>query len=205
MSEGPTFTIFVFIGHSSEIVLRDTVEDIVVSQPIPAVLRVIFATAAVVLAGLLLMELGPALWPISIVTPFFAVIVFGGLAVLGSLLLVCVIGASETWRIRAGQVEIEQRLLATGQTFIVEPERNDCSIVQATWTDSEPTYHIRVSARPPELAAHDGFIAGLGRSLLMQGRVKQGDCLQSPGFSSQRAAEDALSILCDRPRSPDDG
>lgn len=198
MSEEPVFTILVSIGHSSETCLRDTVEDIVVSQSIPAVLRVIFATAAVGLAGLLLMELGPALWPISIVTPFFAVIVFGGLAVLGSLLLVSVIGASEIWRIRAGQVEIEQRLLGAAQTFIVEPERNECAIVQATWTDSEPTYHIRVRARPPDLAAHDGFMAGLGRSLLMRGRARQGDCLQSPGFSSQRAAEDALSILCDR-------
>lgn len=184
--------------------MRDIVEDIVVSQSIPALLRVVFAVLAVGFAALLLVELGPALWPISIVTPFFAVIAFGGLFVLGSLLYAAVIGAAEIWRIRPGEVEIEHRLLATRQTFALQPARSDCTIVELTWTESEPSYHIRIRARPPALRSQGGALAALGGWFLSRGREKQGDNLQSPGFSSQRVAEHALSVLCGGPGSPAD-
>jgi hypothetical protein len=177
--------------------LRKIAPDIVVSQFIPTPLRVVFAAVSVCLAVVLVTELGPGLWPVSLVTPVFAVIVFGGLSVLGSLFLCAVIGASEIWRIRPGRVEIEQRILKTRQVFSLEPDRRECSIVQVTSIDSDLRYHILVVMRSPVLTPRVGFIQQIGSWLL---RRNQRNGLRSPGFSSVKAAEDALAVLCGEPR-----
>ncbi|RKE80212.1 hypothetical protein [Rhizobium sp. AG855] len=175
--------------------MSDTGADILVSQSIPAPLRIVFAVVSAALAILIVTELSPGLWPISFVTPFFAVIVGGGLVVLAGLFLTAVTGLGETWHFRPGLVEIDQRLLTTRQVFVVEPGSGDCRILRQEISDSAPSWHIVIDRAAAPMTVPGDLLERAATWLISSARKRQGPGLVSPGFGSEQAAEEALALL----------
>ncbi len=169
--------------------------EIVVSQSIPLALRLVFGGVASVLIGVAIVELLPGIWPISIVTPFFGLILAGALAVLGSLLVTAILGPSDLWRIRPGEVQIEQRLLFAHQVFILQPERSECRIVRQEMSDSAPSWHIVIEGLSPPYLFRGGFLDQMSGQCLAFMRSRRIAGLCSPGFGSEPAAEFALAAL----------
>jgi hypothetical protein len=177
--------------------------EIVVSQSIPLMLRIVFGGVASVLLVVAILELSPGIWPISIVTPFFGLILAGALSVLGSLLGTAIMGPSDIWRIRRGEVQIEQRLLFVHQVFILEPEPSACRIVRQEMSDSAPSWHIVINTPSPAYLSRGGFLDQVSGHCLAFMRSRRIPGLCSPGFGSEPAAQLALATLtADRAPSP---
>jgi hypothetical protein len=80
-----------------------------VDRPLPIVLRLILIGAGVLAIVLPIRDLGWALWPPSLATVFFGIIIAGALAVGTLTMAFGLLGRGIHWRFPPGAVEIEAR------------------------------------------------------------------------------------------------
>ncbi|MFN3318378.1 MAG: hypothetical protein ACK43M_06530 [Allorhizobium sp.] len=165
-------------------------QEITVSQSIPTPLRVLLACLAV---GLLfvLCELGGGLWPFSTLTPFFAIIVVGGLGVLLSFVAFSVAGPDERWTFRPGVIDVEQRLFDRRHLFQVSPEDGDCQVIKSDTSDSGESWHIVIQLNTPIPAPEDPLFRLVLTLFGRRSRTR----LSSPAFSCEERAQQALDVL----------
>lgn len=125
----------------------------VVRHGLPWPLRLLFASFGVFALVMPAWELGRGLWPLSIATPVFAIII-GGAAVVGiGLLRMTLAGETQTWRFppqavvvqqRAGRSEWEVRLTAANIARI------EARHVVAS--EGEDTWRVAIVPKPTESA-----------------------------------------------------
>lgn len=82
--------------------------DLVLSQSFPTPVRVVVGVLAAGGGWLLVSELGRGVWPPSFVTPFFLVIVAGGVFTCGVALFASVFGGALSVRLSGGVAEISR-------------------------------------------------------------------------------------------------
>ena len=85
-------------------------EPIVLSQIMPTPIRLIFGGVGLAGTILLLVGLGPALWPPSFLTLFCGIIVLGGLSVTLAFVACSALGPDQTWEISPGKLTITYQL-----------------------------------------------------------------------------------------------
>lgn len=82
---------------------------IVLTQIMPVPIRLMLGGIGAAGTILLLVELGPALWPPSFLTLFFGIILLGGLSVTLAFMAGSALGPDQTWEIRPGLLTITYR------------------------------------------------------------------------------------------------
>lgn len=181
--------------------MRAQDQEITVSQSIPTPLRVLLACLAFGLLMVLWGELGAGLWPLSALTPFFAIIVVGGSGVLLSFVAFSLGGPDERWTVRPGIVDIEQRLFDRRHLFRVSPDHGDCQLVKSDTSDLGESWHIVIQLKTPIPAPEDPLF----RLLLGLSGRKSRSQLSSPSFSRKERARHALDVLLGERGGPRSG
>ncbi|MDH4440022.1 MAG: hypothetical protein QE284_06515 [Rhizobium sp.] len=171
--------------------MRTPDQEITVSQSIPTPLRVLLACIALGLLMVLWVELAGGLWPVSPLTPIFAIIVVGGSGVLLSFMAFAVAGPDERWTVRPGILEVEQRLFDRRHRFRVSPDDGDCQVVKSDTADAGESWHIVIQLKAPIPAPEDPLF----RLLLSLSGRKSRSQLSSPSFSREERARHALDVL----------
>lgn len=112
--------------------------DLVLSQSFPNGVRFVVGAVAAGSAWLLCVELWRGLWPFSFVTPFFAVIVAGGLLVCGAVFAASLFGPAVSVRLSSGLAQIERTtpFKTTRETLL--PGSLRAATVEVVSSDSGP-------------------------------------------------------------------
>ena len=180
-------------------------EPIVLSHIMPTPIRFLFGGVGVLGSILLLVELGPALWPPSFLTLFFGIIVLGGLSVTLAFVAGSALGPDQTWEIRPGKLTITYQLFnqTSVKTYALD-DLDGCEVASSQYDSDAETYQL-VCRLPlgrtvktglestPILMAILAFLrAPIATS---QGASYAETRLRSPDFSKREEAERALAHL----------
>ena len=112
-------------------------------------------------------ELHRGLWPITVVTPFFAIIVFGALSVSAAFLYAAIAGPEEHWRIDQSGIRIAQRALAfQREYFIPRDAALSLYVVEDDGTDGAPIFSIAIDYAGREHKHRVGESEARARALL---------------------------------------
>jgi len=148
-----------------------TADPIVVSAITPTPLRWGLALSGGIVVFVATSELWRGVWPISIVTPFFGLLLGTALAAGGLLLVGALFGPDETWSIEPGHLTVQQSL----RRFHGRRQYGPANIASVTlavsdWDDGPPGYRIAVD-------------------------LATGRRLRSPVFASEARARAAMAVL----------
>jgi hypothetical protein len=174
----------------------------------PTPIRLIFGGFGVAGTILLLVELGPALWPPSFLTLFFGIIVLGGLSVTLAFVTGAALGPDQTWEIRPGKLTITYQLF--NQTSVKTYDLGDlesCDVTSSQYDSDVETFQL-VCRLPLGRTVKTGLestpllmaiLAFLRSPLQLSSRVPYAETrLRSPDFSKREEAERALAHLMKR-------
>lgn len=178
-------------------------EPIILSHIMPTPIRLIFGGVGLVGTILLLVELGPALWPPSFLTLFFGIIVLGGLSVTLAFVAGSALSPDQTWEIRPGKLTITYQLF--NQTSVKTYELADldgCEVMTSSWDSSMDTYQLECRL-PHGRTVKTGFLMAILAFLREPIATSNGVAfaetrLRSPHFSKREEAELALAHLMAR-------
>jgi hypothetical protein len=183
-------------------------EPIVLAHIMPTPIRFLFGGVGVVGTILLLVELGPALWPPSFLTLFFGIIVLGGLSVTLAFVTGAALGPDQTWEIRPGKLTITYQLF--NQTSVKTYDLSDlesCDVASSQYDSDVETYQL-VCRLPLGRTVQTGlestpFLMAILAFLRAPIATAQGVSyaetrLRSPDFSKREEAERALAHLMAR-------
>lgn len=183
-------------------------EPIVLSHVMPTPIRLIFGGFGLAGTILLLVELGPALWPPSFLTLFFGIIVLGGLSVTLAFVAGSALGPDQTWEIRPGKLTITYQLFH--QTSVKTYDLSDlesCDVASSQYDSDVETYQL-VCRLPLGRTVKTGWestpflmaiLAFLRAPLATSSGVPYAETrLRSPNFSKREEAERALAHLLAR-------
>ncbi len=180
-----------------------TGEPIVLSHVMPTPIRLIFGGVGVVGSILLLVELGPALWPPSFLTLFLGIFVLVGLVVTLTVAAAAALGPDLTWEIRPGRLTITYQLFNQTSVKIYElGDLDGCEVMTSSWDSRVDTYHLE--CRLPQIrTVKTGFLmailAFLSAPIATTRGVSYAETrLRSPDFSKREEAERALAHLMAR-------
>lgn len=180
-------------------------DPIVLSHIMPTPLRLIFGGFGLLGTILLLVELGPALWPPTILTLFFSIIVLGGLSVTLAFMAGSAFSPDQTWEIRPGQLTITYTLFnkTSVKTYRLA-DLDEMEVVQSSYDSDVETYQL-VCRLPIGKTVQTGLestpfltavLAFLRDPLATLKGVPYAETrLRSPNFSRREAAEQALARL----------
>lgn len=183
-------------------------EPIVLSHIMPTPIRLIFGGVGAALSILLLVELGPALWPPSFLTLFFGFIVLGGLSVTLTFVAGSALGPDQTWEIRPGKLTITYQLF--NQTSVKTYDLCDlesCDVASSQYDSDVETYQL-VCRLPMGRTVKTGLestpflmaiLAFLQNPIANSNGSRHAETrLRSPDFSKREKAERALVHLLAR-------
>ena len=175
-------------------------EPIVMSHIAPTPIRFLFGGMGVALAILLLVELGPALWPPSFLTLFLGIFLLVGLVVNLTVAAAAALGPDLTWEIRPGRLTITYQLLNQTSVKIYElGDLDGCEVMTSSWDSRVDTYHLE--CRLPQIrTVKTGFLMAILAFLsapiaTIRGASYAETRLRSPDFSKREEAERALAHL----------
>ncbi|MFM1976807.1 MAG: hypothetical protein RL145_1653 [Pseudomonadota bacterium] len=183
-------------------------EPIVLSHIMPTPIRLIFGGLGVAGTVLLLVELGPALWPPSFLTLFFGFIVVGGLSVTLAFVAGAALGPDQMWEIRPGQLTVTYTLFnkTSVKTYRLA-DFESCDVAESHYDSDEQTYQL-VCRLPLGKTVQTGLestpllmaILAFLRDPLATSRTNYlaETRLRSPNFSKREQAEKALAHLMGR-------
>lgn len=183
-------------------------EPIVLSHIMPTPIRLIFGGVGAALSILLLVELGPALWPPSFLTLFFGFIVLGGLSVTLALVAGSALGPDQTWEIRPGKLTITYQLFnqISVKTYDLR-DLESCDVASSQYDSDVETYQI-VCCLPLGRTVKTGLestpflmaiLAFLQNPIANSNGPRHAETrLRSPDFSKREEAERALAHLLAR-------
>jgi hypothetical protein len=185
-----------------------TGEPIVLSHVMPTPIRLIFGGFGLAGTILLLVELGPALWPPSFLTLFFGIIVLGGLSVTLAFVAGAALGPDQTWEIRPGKLTITYQLF--NQTSVKTYDLRDlesCDVTSSQYDSDVETFQL-VCRLPLGRTVKTGLestpllmaiLAFLRAPLQLSSGFPHAETrLRSPDFSKREEAERALAHLMKR-------
>lgn len=181
-------------------------EPIVLSHIMPTPIRLIFGGVGLAGTILLLIELGPALWPPSFLTLFFGIIVLGGLSVTLAFVAGSALGPDQTWEIRPGKLTITYQLFNQISVKTYElADLESCDVASSQYdSDDRETYQLVCRLKlgrtvqtglesTPFLMA---ILAFLRNPIATSTGVPYAETrLRSPDFSKREEAERALAHL----------
>lgn len=178
-------------------------EPIVLSDIMPTPIRFLFGGFGALGTILLLVELGPTLWPPSFLTLFGGIIMLGGLSVTLAFVAGSALSPDRTWEIRPGKLTITYQLF--NQTSVKTYELADlggCEVMTSTWDSSVDTYQLECRL-PQGRTVKKGFLMAILAFLrapiaTSNGVVFAETQLRSPHFSKREEAERALAQLLAR-------
>ncbi|MCA3696328.1 hypothetical protein [Aquidulcibacter sp.] len=183
-------------------------EPIILSHIMPTPIRLIFGGVGLALTILLLVELGPALWPPSFLTLFFGIIVLGGLSVTLAFVAGSALGPDQTWEIRPRKLTITYQLF--NQTSVKTYDLRDfesCDVASSQYDSDVETYQI-VCRLPLGRTVQTGLestpflmaiLAFLQNPIANFNVPRHAEIrLRSPDFSKREEAERALAHLMKR-------
>ncbi len=121
-------------------------EPVRLSSTFGPVIRTAFGLIGAGIIFLVFHELGRGLWPINLTTPFFAVIVWGGCFVGGSMLISALVGDEMIVTVGDKTIEIERKspwrrsikVLSPGDVIAV-------SVREHEWSEGAPTYRVALT------------------------------------------------------------
>lgn len=184
-------------------------EPIVLSHIMPTPIRLIFGGFGVLGSILLLVELGPALWPPSFLTLFFGFIVVGGLSVTLAFVAGSALGPDQTWEIQPGKLTITYTLFnkTSVKTYLLA-DLESCDVASSQYdSDDRETYQL-VCRLPLGRTVQTGLestpllmaiLAFLRNPIATSTGVPYAETrLRSPDFSKREQAERALAHLMGR-------
>jgi hypothetical protein len=184
-------------------------DPIVVSHMFPMPMRLIFGGVGVIGTIILLVELGPALWPPTFLTLFFGFIMLGGLSVTLAFAAGSALAPDQTWEIRPGRLTITYQLFsqASVKTYGLEDLDGSEVVENEEYESSRKTYQL-VCRLPPGGTVQTGlestpFLMSLLAALRdplasLRGTTPVETRLRSPSFSERADAEKALALLLTR-------
>ncbi len=183
-------------------------EPIVLSHIMPTPIRLIFGGFGLAGTILLLVELGPALWPPSFLTLFFGVIVLGGLSVTLAFIAGSALGPDQTWEIRPGKLTITYQLFnrTSVKTYDLD-DLESCDVARSQYDSDVETYQL-VCRLPIGKTVQTGLestpllmaiLAFLRAPIATSSGVSYAETrLRSPDFSKREEAEKARAHLMGR-------
>jgi hypothetical protein len=146
-------------------------QSIEVSTITPAFLRWGLGGFGLAIALVALLELWRGVWPISVVTPFFGLLLGIGVCAGGGLMLGALFGPDEEWSITPGRLTIRQSLRGTGTRLDFGPAQIASISVETHDWDSRPaSYYLAI-------------------------RLVTGKLLKSPEFGTKAKAQAAMDML----------
>lgn len=178
----------------------------------PPILRAIFVLVGLAGCFVVLWDLGRALWPLSVLTLFFGIIVVGGVSVCLSFVLFGLAVPDMVFVVEPGRIVVTARL---GRVVERRFEASDIAwgtVMAHHWDSGPDTYGLRIKLKPHAEQSLKDFNFRFGISLLSwlsrfplfrQRADFQNGFLISPSFANKAAAEAALHLL-DVPDRPDD-
>ena len=124
----------------------ESLDGVTLRQPMHAALRILLVAAGLFCIAVSTWELGRGLWPISIATPIFGMIIIGAWTVGGQFLLAGLYGESQVWRFDGGGLTVEfsnpfaRRSLRYGAAQVV-----DVGVHAIEWDSRSDSYAVVVS------------------------------------------------------------
>jgi len=184
-------------------------DPIIVSNAFPTPLRLIFGGVGMAGSTLLLVELGPALWPPNFLMLFFGFIILGGLSVTLSFAAASALAPNQTWEIRPGRLTIIYQLFNKTSVKTYELENLQGGQVRESYNSDGPnTYCLvfplslgkKVQTGLPGTPFLLAFMAFLRAPIIaFTGAPSElENSLSSPAFSKREDAEEALARLMGR-------
>ncbi|MBB5744887.1 hypothetical protein [Brevundimonas variabilis] len=182
---------------------------IVVSHVMPTPVRLLFGGIGAAGTLVLLIELGPAIWPPSLLSLFFGVILLGGLSVTLAFMAGSALGPDQTWEIRPGQLTITYSLFhqTSVRTWRLA-DLEDMDVVSSAYDSDTETWALACRL-PPGRRVETGLASTPMLMTLLaflrapvstwRGDRPADDRLVSPDFSRREAAEAALARLRSAP------
>jgi hypothetical protein len=184
----------------------DQSDAIVVSHLFPTPMRLIFGGVGVIGTIILLVELGPALWPPTFLTLFFGFIMLGGLSVTLAFAAGSAMAPNQTWEIRPGLLTITYQLFSqtSVKTYGLE-DLDGSEVVENEASESGAKTYQLVCRLPPGGTVQTGlestpFLMALLAVLRdplgsLRGTIPVDNRLRSPSFSERADAHKALALL----------
>ena len=180
-------------------------DPIVLSHIMPTPIRLIFGGFGLLGTLLLLIELGPALWPPTILTLFFGIIVLGGLSVTLAFMAGSALSPDQTWEIRPGQVTITYQLFnKTSVKTYGLADFDEMEVVDSSYDSDVQTYQL-VCRLPIGKTVQTGLestpflmaiLAFLQNPIANSNRPHHAEIrLRSPAFTKREETERALTRL----------
>lgn len=183
----------------------DQNETIRLGMAMPRFLRVGLTAVGLFACIMVVKELGPGLWPLSIFSLFFGIIIFGGLSVGLAFVVIGWLAPDEIWDISPGQLTL---VLMRGphrlERHFTPADFEELTVVRDDSGDGAATWHIsgRISLNSPNLIMWPerepalivlGWLRGLGAPLsLLRPAPPYQDYLRSPALTTEVAARKAL-------------
>lgn len=184
---------------------RARTDEIEVSICFPTAIRGLMATAGAAACVLVVMELGRALWPPTLLTLFFGIIVFGGLSVGCSFVAGGLFAPNVRWSFTPGQVRIEAELFGRYEVHAFPKDAfGSIAVCEISGDSGEATFQLAcILIEParfgPLFARHRmplpilAFVLSPARALTNPGYLLT--TLHSPEFHSRASAESAIALL----------
>lgn len=113
-------------------------EDIHLHAPHGPVARALFAAMGAGIIGIVLYELGRALWPVGWWTPFFGIIIFGSCWIGWKCLLAGIIGEDVRWTLADREMRYDRRSLLRHTTDVIGPGEVAATEIKTHDWDSRP-------------------------------------------------------------------
>lgn len=146
-------------------------QTIEISRVTPGFLRWGLALFGGAIAAVAVTELWRAVWPLSIVTPFFGLMLGIGLFAGGALVIGAIFGPDEAWSIQPGRLVIRQSLRGTRKQLSYGPGDIAAITVETSeWDSRPPSYGLAI-------------------------RLAGGKLLKSPEFGTEAKARAAMAML----------
>lgn len=116
--------------------------------PHPMFARVIMTVGGLFALILPPWELGRALWPINLLSPFFAIIVFGGMSVGAGFLYAGVMAPSARLRFAPGMIELTRSFLwGASKTVVRATDITSFSVVERASSDGPNDWYAVITLR----------------------------------------------------------
>ena len=188
-----------------QVASRASTEDIEVSIYFPTAIRGLMVTAGAAACVVVVMELGRALWPPTLLTSFFGIIVFGGVSVGCSFVAGGLFTPNVRWSFTPGQVRIEAELFGRSEVHAFPKDAfGSIAICEISGDSGEATFQLACSLIEPArsgplFARHRvplsilAFVLSPARAVRNPGYLLT--TLHSPEFHSRDSAESAIALL----------
>lgn len=123
-------------------------DPLLIARPLAIGARLVFIAIGAFVILVTLWELGAALWPPNLFTPFFGIIVGGAWFVGGGVLTAALKGEDQRWRFEPGRIVVERRVWSKlTENMVTGEDIANIVVIHDASNDGPDTWFVRLQLK----------------------------------------------------------